>query len=1192
MWAKLKQFFSNRWVLSVFGLLVIGLLIWFVGDVVAIADHRPLESVFARLALIIAICFGFAAWEGFKRWRDWRANQAMIAALAAGGESGNAAMSQREVEELKKRFDTAIQTLKTARFEDKAGGRNYLYQLPWYMFIGAPGSGKTTALVNSGLRFPLAEKGGAAGAGGKGGDGKGVEVKGVGGTRNCDWWFTDQAVLLDTAGRYTTQTSNQEVDSAAWTGFLNLLKRFRPRQPLNGAIITLSISDLLTQTTEERATYASDVRARIQELYKTLGLRFPLYVMVTKCDLIAGFTEFCADMGREARMQVWGMSFDFDPAAKVEKSTAQFDAEFDALMQRLNGRLFSRMEEERDPSRRAAIFAFPQQFAGIKGLCKSFLDDVFQTSAFAEEPMLRGVYFTSGTQEGSPIDRVLGNISRAFGLERQAAAPATGAGRSYFLTRLLNDVVFGESDLGGRSAEIERRRSRFALAGFSVLGVATLLLLAGWTVSFVRNQALVSEVETAAAAAARLATAIPKLPQGDVRIALPALEALNAMPAGASGQEAQVDLTQRLGLYQGKKLGSQTARSYANLLRDAFMPRVALRLEQQIREASSPEVRYEALKAYLMLYDAKHLNADELEAWITADWARSAEMRPDQAVLAAHLHAALAQKPLETVLPINRGVVDEARRQLAAASLAERAYSRIRRIGVSGMPDFKLNEAAGPSAALVLRRSSNKPLTDGVPAMFTLKGYNKAFHGSAKLMVTRLADEESWVLGPQAGGGGLARVPKLLEDVQRLYLNEYIKVWDELLGDLALVRTADLQQSIQAMTLLSASDSPLRQLLQAVTRETKLASTPVSSVEQAGAKLMDRAASSVREGIDKLLGDNTAANATSEIKPEAMVEKHFEQLHRVVQAPAGSPAPLDTVLAVLKEYEVFLRANQEAAARGTSPQSDALIKARIKSEADRMPPPVSAILSGLVASSGGQAAQVVKEGIQKQLAGSVTAQCRPAIEGRYPFARGQQTKEVPLGDFNAMFKPGGVLDGFAKASLPGVVDMSGPVWRVVKSDGVAQLDEASVANFQRAAVIRDAFFPAGMPSPLVQADLILTRADDGVGKVVFKVDDNETALTSTAGGQGVRILWPSSRPAPQIRLAVQNTKGVETGFLNFDGTWALFRLMDAARAEGGTSDRMLIGLTVGDRKLQFELRSGSVRNPLRLPELALFRCPG
>ena len=1186
MWAKLKQFFSNRWVLSAIGLLVIALLIWFAGDAIAVYDRRPLASAGARLGLIALIVIAFAAWEGFKRWQAWQANRAMLAALTSGGEASNSALSQREVAELKKRFDDAMQTLRTARFDDKSGRRNYLYQLPWYMFIGAPGSGKTTALINSGLRFPLSEK-----QGGKDSS-KGVEIKGVGGTRNCDWWFTDEAVLLDTAGRYTTQSSNQEVDAAAWSGFLALLKRFRPRQPLNGAIITLSISDLLTQPEEQRAEYAREVRARIQELYKTLGLRFPLYVMVTKCDLVAGFTEFCSDMGREARAQVWGMTFPFKAQAKVEEATAQFDTEFDALIQRLNGRLFARMEEERDPARRAAIFAFPQQFAGVKGLCKSFLDDVFQSSAFAESPMLRGVYFTSGTQEGSPIDRVLGNISRALGLDRQVAPPATGSGRSFFLTRLLRDVVFGESDLGGRSAEIEQRRGRIALAGYALLGLVSISLLAGWTVSFVRNQALVSEVAKSAAEVAKLASAIPKLPVGDVRVALPALEALNLMPGGPASRDADVPLTVGLGLYQGHKLGAQAGLSYANLLRDAFIPRVALRLEQQIREAASPEVRYEALKAYLMLYDAKHLIAEELEAWITADWSRNGELRADQARLASHLHAALAQQPLEAVLPINRSVVDDARRQLAAASLAERAYSRLKRLGVTGVPDFKLNEAAGPSAALVFTRNKGKPLTDGVPAMFTINGYNKVFHGSAKVMISKLADEESWVLGPQASGGGLARVPKLLEDVQRLYLNEYIRTWDELLSDLRLLPTGELQASIQAMTLLAAGDSPLRQLLQAVARETRLASAPASSAEQAAGKLVDRAASSVRDGIDRLLGDNKAANAPTEMRPEMMVEKHFEQLHRVVLAPPGGQAPLDAVLGVLKEYEVFLRANQEAALRGSSPQSDAMIKARIKSEADRMPPPVSGILNGLVASSGGQAAQAAKEGVQKQLAGQVAALCRPAVEGRYPFVRSQQSKEVPLGDFSNIFKPGGVLDSFAKTSLAGLVDMSGPVWRTLKVDGVAQIDETSVANFQRAAAIRDAFFAGGMPSPSVQADLILTKVDDGVGEVQFNVDGQVTKLAASGSNQGVRILWPSLRPAPQIRVALITAKGAEGPSVTFDGAWALFHLVDATRNEGGSTDRMILGMTIGDRKIQFELRTANVRNPLRLPELAQFHCPG
>src|SRR6201985_2872215 len=537
MWAKLKRFFANRWVLAFIGLLVVSLLIWFVGDAIAFYDHRPLGSAGARIGLIVLILLIFAIVEGVKQYRAWRANKAMLAAMGEGA-SSNSALSQREVAELKKRFDDAMATLRKAGFEHKSGSAsNYLYQLPWYMFIGAPGSGKTTALVNSGLRFPLEGKMGKD------------AVKRIGGTRHCDVWRTDEAVRLETAGRYTTQSSSREVDAAAWTGFLTLLKKFRPAQPLNGAIVTVSLSDLFTSSSAQRDDYARSIRARIQELYGTLGVRFPIYVMVTKCDLLAGFSEFFGDLGREARAQVWGTTFDF-PTPVGAGLGATFATEFDALVARLNARLTTRMEEERDPQRRATLFAFPQQFAALRDMLKAFLDEAFLSSAFNEEPMVRGVYFTSGTQEGSPFDRVLGNISRAYGLERQVLPPAASSGRSYFLTHLLRGVIFAESDISGRSARIETRRGRIALALYSLLGLISLLLIVGWTISFVRNQALIRDVADAAADVTKQVATIPPLPNGDVMSVLPVLDAARAMPTGYAERDAGVPWSRSFGLSQ------------------------------------------------------------------------------------------------------------------------------------------------------------------------------------------------------------------------------------------------------------------------------------------------------------------------------------------------------------------------------------------------------------------------------------------------------------------------------------------------------------------------------------------------------------------------------------------------------------------------------------------------------------------
>jgi type VI protein secretion system component VasK len=126
----------------------------------------------------------------------------------------------------------------------------------------------------------------------------------------------------------------------------------------------------------------------------------------------------------------------------------------------LYGEMFERLQEERDLQRRAAAYRFPQQFRGLGPLIEQFLDAAFISVPGTPEPLLRGVYFTSGTQEGSPIDRVLGTLARSFGLERAAGPALAGSGKSFFLMRLLREVIFPESGLAGSDQGIERRQHR------------------------------------------------------------------------------------------------------------------------------------------------------------------------------------------------------------------------------------------------------------------------------------------------------------------------------------------------------------------------------------------------------------------------------------------------------------------------------------------------------------------------------------------------------------------------------------------------------------------------------------------------------------------------------------------------------------------------------------------------------------
>ena len=154
------------------------------------------------------------------------------------------------------RLTEALGAMKSA-----AGAKgNYLYERPWYVIIGPPGSGKTTAIQNSGLDFPL-----VAG-----------RVAGVGGTRNCDWWIAEQAVLIDTAGRYTTQDSDAGADKAGWERFLDLLRRERPRQPLNGVIVAFGADMLSRLDADGRQMHALAVRRRVASSSRAILVLLPL----------------------------------------------------------------------------------------------------------------------------------------------------------------------------------------------------------------------------------------------------------------------------------------------------------------------------------------------------------------------------------------------------------------------------------------------------------------------------------------------------------------------------------------------------------------------------------------------------------------------------------------------------------------------------------------------------------------------------------------------------------------------------------------------------------------------------------------------------------------------------------------------------------------------------------------------------
>ena len=1203
-------FLTARWFLSLLGTIALAALVWFVGPLVGFAGTEPLGPEARRWWVIGSLFVLWAPWQIAALVIARQLNRRLVEQLAAEAPTGPGQADLASAEELatlQRRFADALALLKGSEGRKGLGG-HWVYQLPWYLLIGPPGCGKTTALANSGLRFPLAERLGKD------------PIAGVGGTRNCDWWFTDRAVLLDTAGRYTTQDSDAQVDSAAWQGFLALLKKHRPRRPINGVLLGISLADLMQWTPAERDAHAKAIRQRVQELYVTFRIRFPIYILFTKADLVAGFTEFFADLGKEGREQVWGMTFPFDPTLEAPVSLAAFHDEHQALLQRIDRLLPGRLQAERDPRRRGLVFSFPRQFGALGEPIERFLADCLDVTRFEARPLVRGVYFTSGTQTGTPIDRVLAAIAANFGVGRQGPPPFSGTAKSFFVTRLLNDVVFPEAPLAGLDPRLERRRrwlTRGAYAGVALLALA---VAGAWTLSYLTNRAYIAEVDHQVAA---IQTRIDGLkgiggPSGrDLLALLPLLNDTRHLPCGYADRDTDAPLSMDFGLYQGEKLGSQAQRTYRRILHKTLLPLITLQLEEQIRqamgEAGADQARlYDSLRVYLMLDDAEHYEPAALKSVIEPDWAQRLprETTTEQrAELSAHLGALLETRPTPLPLALDGDLIRQTREVLTGTRLAPRLYGRLQQSGVTaGLPDFTLSQAGGPLTPGILARNSGKPLNQGIPALYTYDGYHQRFTAAVEMLIATAA-LESWVLGPQARIiPGTPEARALADEIRELYLRDYATRWSELLKDLGLVPPRDLKNAADMAEVLgNRDDSPLRKVLVAAARETELDRPPAPGAAggiatgvagTVASAVADRAVSSLggiagvaASDLHRRVGDQLSAAQTPgppPAAPEASVTRQFAWLRDLVTATGDKPAPIDKALDTVGQLGLHLRSVDAAAlsghgtlAVGTGNEVQAARQA-----AAAQPPVVAALLGTLAQDSANLVAGGARVHLNNLWTTDILPFCREAIQGRYPFEPGSK-QDTTLADFGRLFGPGGLLETFFKENLAPLADTSRQPWRWVNAD--LGLSPAVLAQFQRAGVIRNAFFAGGGKTPAVEFEL--TPADLDRKATQFTLDLGGQLLDYRHGPLKPQVFkWPAPEGIGRVRLTFTDVDG-KTASATEEGPWAWFRVLDRARLQP-TRQPELFRLTFVQSGLaaDFELRATSVRNPFDLKEVRGFKC--
>ncbi|MEW5290587.1 type VI secretion system membrane subunit TssM [Erwinia papayae] len=1194
-------------------------IVWVIGPYVFIGDGYPLAGMMARFVVISVILFCALIYGIWKLLLALKNNPKLLDTLFSNKDVKVDTQIYevdaiiRDAAEYIKKISKNISFVR--RFIQP---KKSLSDLPWYMVLGTQGAGKTSIILHSGQNFPLPEQ-------------LNRICKESSPTKNCECWFANEALFIDTAGKYIDAAHSNMPE---WEVLLKSIKKYHPIKALNGVIITVSVSDVMGRSKTELYDLSAKIRSCLDDTRKFLGVRFPVYVVVTKLDQLSGFAEYFRILTEQEREQIWGVTFPYgdDMKTAVAELRSVVESELTLLENRIERNMTMRQQEEYENTDRKKMYALPQDFRMLTQGVAEILQNIFFASRYDETQSytsLRGVYFSSSHQPEKSVmvnDITLIQKWRNFINNRIPDAQAYSAslqedadflikdvsyGRQYFLRQLFSEIIIKDADLVRHNFRVVTKYRFQNFLGHCFCIMIAVFLLSGLYHSYHNNGNYLDAVEVKVA---RLEGEVKTFLKTANQNMLPTLLNLaQFLPDFAGLDVFNPDLEYRYGLYVGTSLNRNSDGLYHFFLRKLLFPMIESQSHAALQNAiynNDPAEVYSALKLYLMVSGEGEFNQEYLIASITTAWDISGKIQPyeERSLFMAHLKKLFSQPDWRQYgEPADKELITEARELLNRNLLSARLYDRVKSAMQADAPEnLTLNKITDEEAGQVFTVIDPAMAEKGVPGLFTYNGYHQVFKKKISGILRKLQQEDRWVMGnaqPLASLKALKADPNaaitdpLKDELTRLYLKEYTRTWQTFLKSIRLKsdeldnNSMGLSFDIYMMRTLVSTNSPLVNLAKEAVKQTTLAADQPESLLKGQGSSMGMN-SQLLDAASKL---NLAIAAHEKVILRQGVDNFFTPLRNFVGGgnsnngsadTSNSGAKLATIMGVLNDQYTLLVISDSAIKNGNLPDvSDA--GQRLSAESAVWPDPFKYIIAPLLNGAYKRVNHQVVNNTNKTITASLGEVCRTMLQGRYPFA--DASEEVSLRDFEQFFAAGGIVDDYFKKNLADKVDTSTRPWRY-KGEVETQSSEA-LDIFEQAQQIRKAFFQNGDNKLAINYTVAIPYMSPSVTQLTLNFDGN--VMTYAHGPVLPKSFkWPGNRSESVVSMSTRPRVTLEDNGVTKKGPWALMRWLDTVEdIETSDTGQPILIFDMHNRQVKVEVTGLTYKNELIIDLLKNFYCP-